>query len=242
MVSGVMTDVGMVRDNNQDSYFVPVNEDIPLFVVADGMGGHKAGEIASNMAINIIKDTFLKLKILPMDEISITKLIEQSIKEANEKIYLRSIEKEAYSGMGTTVTLAYIINRKLCIGHVGDSRAYLFKDENLIQITEDHSLVNELVKNGSITLEEAKTHPQRNIITRAVGTSETIEMDIVVREYEEGNILLLCSDGLTSMVKDSQIQDILSKEKNIQKACENLVSLSNDNGGYDNTTVIAIKF
>ncbi len=242
MVSGVMTDVGMVRDNNQDSYFVPVNEDIPLFVVADGMGGHKAGEIASNMAINIIRDTFLELKIPPMDEISITKLIEQSIKEANEKIYLRSIEKEAYSGMGTTVTLAYIINRKLCIGHVGDSRAYLFKDENLIQITEDHSLVNELVKNGSITLEEAKTHPQRNIITRAVGTSETIEMDIVVREYEEGNILLLCSDGLTSMVKDSQIQDILSKEKNIQKACENLVSLSNDNGGYDNTTVIAIKF
>ena len=242
MVSGVMTDVGMVRDNNQDSYFVSVNEDIPLFVVADGMGGHKAGEIASNMAINIIKDTFLKLKTLPMDEISITKLIEQSIKEANEKIYLKSIEKEAYSGMGTTVTLAYIINRKLCIGHVGDSRAYLFKGENLIQITEDHSLVNELVKNGSITLEEAKTHPQRNIITRAVGTSETIEMDIVVREYEEGNILLLCSDGLTSMVKDSQIQDILSKEKNIQEACENLVSLSNDNGGYDNTTVIAIKF
>lgn len=243
MEIGVKTDVGRIRDNNQDSYYISPERDYPLFIIADGMGGHKAGEIASKMAIDIISNNLKDgLTDRIVEDKDIKDKIENSIYEANDKIYKKSMKDEKFSGMGTTVTLAYAINKKIFIGHAGDSRAYLLKDGMLSQITADHSLVEELIKNGSITKEEAKRHPQRNIITRAVGTSNNIKADLVVELQHEDDILLLCTDGLTNMLDDDEIKNSLLINEDIQKACEELVKLANDKGGFDNITVLAVKF
>ena len=243
MEIGVKTDVGIIRENNQDAYYISSREDRPLFIVADGMGGHKAGEIASSMAIDIISKNFKKHLIdTSVNEEDIKDIIKESIYEANDKIYIKSTEDERYSGMGTTVTLAYVLNEKIFIGHVGDSRAYLLSNGILSQITEDHSLVEELIRNGSISREEAKHHPQRNIITRAVGTSNEIRADIITKYKSKDDILLLCTDGLINIVDDEQIKKSLFINECIQKACEELVSISNDRGGFDNVTILAVKF
>lgn len=242
MEFGVKTDVGMVRDNNQDAFYVSPDENFPLFIIADGMGGHKAGEIASNMAIDIIKDNLTRdLAKTSISDKEIKKIIENSIYEANRGIYIKSIENENFSGMGTTVVLAYIIKDKIFIGHVGDSRAYILRKDKLFQVTKDHSLVEELISNGSISKEEARNHPQRNVITRAVGTSADIKIDIIVEDKYKDDTLLLCTDGLTTMVDDDKIKDLLVNSENIQETCENLVKLSNARGGFDNITVIAIE-
>ncbi len=238
---GISTDIGKHRDINQDSYYVSEKQEIPLFIISDGMGGHKAGEVASKMAIDIIKEKISdKNNRLKLEE-SIAELIRETIKIANLEIYKTSQEKEEYSGMGTTVTMAYILENKIFIGQVGDSRAYLLRNDKFIQLTEDHSLVAQLLKNGSITEEEAENHPQKNVITRAVGTDEEIDIDIVVEKIYNEDLILLCTDGLTNMVDDNEIKEVLLKRKDIQIACEDLVELANDNGGYDNITVMAIK-
>ena len=207
------------------------------------MGGHKAGEIASKMAIDIISNSLKSLLTdLTVEDKDIEDRIKNSIYEANDKIYKKSMEDEKFSGMGTTVTLAYVIDEKMFICHVGDSRAYLFKNGILSQLTKDHSLVEELIRNGSISKEEAKHHPQRNIITRAVGTSEEIKVDLVVEPKNKDDILLLCTDGLTNMLDDDEIRNSLLINKDIQKACDELVRLSNDKGGFDNITILAVKF
>lgn len=243
MEIGVKTDIGRMRDINQDAYYISSHEEHPLFIIADGMGGHKAGEIASKMAVEIISSNLEKdLKRLELDDSGIKDKIECSISKANEKIYEKALEEEKFSGMGTTVTLAYKNNEKIFIGHVGDSRAYLFRKGVLSQITKDHSLVEELIRNGSISKEEAKLHPQRNIITRAVGTSKEIEADLIVQENLKGDILLLCTDGLTNMLMDDEIEEYLLVNEDMQKVCDELVRLSNEKGGYDNITVLAIKF
>ena len=177
-----------------------------------------------------------------MDDNRVINAIKNSIWRANDEIYRKSIENEEYSGMGTTVTMAYETNGNIFIGHVGDSRAYLLRDNTLYQITKDHSLVEELVKNGSITREEARFHPQKNIITRAVGTDKEVEIDLIVKEKSKGDILLLCTDGLTNMLSDDEIKELLLKSSDMQKACELLVHLSNEKGGLDNISVVAIKF
>lgn len=241
MIISALTDVGLVRENNQDSYFMSSDLDFPLFIIADGMGGHKAGEIASTMAIDIVKDFFVKNKDKLNDEKNLCDIIKHSIKKANQEIYNISLESSLYTGMGTTITLAYILDKKLYIGHVGDSRAYFIEKDNIYQITDDHSLVNELIKNGSITPEEGKTHPQRNMITRAVGTSQEIELDIFINEINNDHILLLCSDGLSNMVEDTHILDIVKKEIDVNNICKKLIIKAKDNGGKDNITVIAIK-
>lgn len=240
---GVKTDRGKIRDNNQDAYYLPLAFDKPLFIIADGMGGHKAGEIASNLAIDLISESFrenFKKGIEGEDPVKAN--IHKSINIANKSIYEKSKKEKAYAGMGTTVTLAYIDEDYIYIGHVGDSRAYVIENASLRQVTEDHSLVEELIKNGSISKEEAKQHPQRNIITRAVGTAPDIEIDIFLLARDKVDILLLCTDGLTSMVEDNDIGKILVEESNIEKACQDLVELSNKKGGYDNITVLAIDF
>ena len=176
MEIGVKTDIGRVRDINQDAYYISSFKDHPLFIIADGMGGHKAGEIASNMAVEIISSNLEEdLNSLELDDSSIKVWIQNSMNKANKEIFDKSLKDEKFSGMGTTVTLAYTNNQKIFIGHVGDSRAYLFRKGVLSQMTKDHSLVEELIRNGSISKEEAKLHPQRNIITRAVGISNDIE-------------------------------------------------------------------
>lgn len=236
-----LTDVGLVRKNNEDSFYKSTDFDLPLFVVADGMGGHNAGETASKMAIEIVKKYFVENKNSLNSEKRLISIIKDSIKEANEKIYKLSKDDKLCSGMGTTITLAYILGEKIYIGHVGDSRAYIINNSHISQITEDHSLVQELVKSGSITIEECKTHPQRNMITRAVGTSEDIEVDIIIKTFNQNDILFICSDGLSNMVNDNDIIHIFNNESLIKKACENLIKKAKDNGGKDNITVIAIE-
>lgn len=242
MVSGAVSDIGKAREKNQDAYYASNDLSLPLYMVADGMGGHNAGEIASTMAMNIIKKNFFENKEQLTDKETIFGIIKKSIEEANTKIYLKSLENENCKGMGTTITLAYIFKNEIFIGHVGDSRAYLIRNGNIIQITEDHSFVNELVKIGSITKEEAINHPKKHMITRAVGSSSVIEMDLIVRSYEENDILLLCSDGLSNMLKEFEISQVFDTEKDIQKACETLAQMANQKGGHDNITVVAIKF
>lgn len=236
-----LTDIGLVRNINEDMFFQSNDVDFPLFIVADGMGGHNAGETASKMAVDIIKQNFLQNKKYLKDENRLTSIIENSIIEANSEIYKFSKELETLLGMGTTITLAYILKEYLYIGHVGDSRAYIISDGGISQITEDHSLVNELVKNGSITIEESKTHPQRNMITRAVGTSNEIEVDVIKRHYNSNDILLICSDGLSNMVSDQEILKTFNKIPIIKKACKELINKAKDNGGKDNITIIAVK-
>ncbi|MBC8590459.1 Stp1/IreP family PP2C-type Ser/Thr phosphatase [Wansuia hejianensis] len=242
MEIAALTDVGLARENNQDSFFASANSEFPLFIIADGMGGHKAGEKASSMAVDIIKNKF-SLMIREFDvKKDINLLIKSSIKKANEKIYLKSLERLEYQGMGTTITLAYILDNYIYIGNVGDSRAYYISKDEILQITEDHSLVNELVKNGSITNEEAKTHPQKNVITRAVGTSNNVKIDTYKYKYEMGDFLLLCSDGLTNMVDEMEILNIINGSNSLVDACQRLISMAKNNGGFDNITVVAIKF
>lgn len=237
-----LSDIGLAREINQDSFFVSQELNFPLFIVADGMGGHNAGEIASNMAVDIIKNVFINNREDLKHKSNIISVMKDAVRKANNNIYHKSLESPEYAGMGTTLTMAYIFEGNIYICHVGDSRAYYIDDRIIYQITEDHSLVNELIKNGSITEKEAKNHPKRNMITRAVGTSEDIEIDTFIREYKGGHILLICSDGLTNMVSEDAILEEIKKRDELRTICNNLIYNAKNNGGFDNITVVVVKF
>lgn len=236
-----LTDTGLCREDNQDSIFHSAQEDFPLFIVADGMGGHNAGRIASSMAVDIIKENFIKNKENLASRDDIIACITESIHQANEEIYNQALSIPQYAGMGTTLTMAYIFEDRIYIGHVGDSRAYYIDASGMKQVTEDDSLVNELVKNGSISEEEALIHPKRNIITKALGTYMELDFELKILGYRPGDYFLICSDGLTNMVRDNTIFDIISNEEEVELACNKLVQLANDNGGKDNITVIIVE-
>lgn len=239
---GFCTDTGVVREINQDSYYCSDIDELPLFVVADGMGGQNAGEVASMLAISTVREVLYEFKDkLLNNEIEIPYFINLALSKANYKIYKQSLENERFSGMGTTITLAFIKNNKIYIGHVGDSRAYLIRKNDLIQLTQDHSLVAELVRNGSITEEEAINHPQKNIITRAIGTEAEVKVDIISRDIFRGDIIILCTDGLSNMVSNKDILRVILISKNMQEACDKLTHIANEHGGLDNTTVLAIR-
>lgn len=236
------SDIGKIRNINQDSYCYFDDNLLPLFVVADGMGGHNAGEVASKLAIDMIKENYLKEKNnILQGTLDIPKFINFTLKNANDKIFKEARENISYSGMGTTITLGIIYDRKLYIGHIGDSRAYIYKNNVLLQLTQDHSLVAELVRNGSITNEEAINHPQKNVITRALGTEETVKIDIISKELDPDDILIFCTDGLTNMLSDLEISNILSGCNDIKDACCLLTNTANERGGLDNTTVMIVK-
>lgn len=237
-----LTDNGLSRESNQDSLFVSDLRELPLFIVADGMGGHNAGEIASSIAVEAIKEKFMETRENLQSKDSIIKTIKDSVFEANKKIYFKALSTPECSGMGTTLTMSYIFDNEIYIGHIGDSRAYYISDSDIDQLTEDDSLVNELIKNGSITIEEAKNHPQRNVITKALGTSIDIEVDIQTIKYKIGDILIICSDGLSNMVKEDKVFDIIKSEEDVSLACQSLIDLAKKNGGSDNITLIIIKF
>lgn len=241
---GYKSDIGKKRNVNQDSFYISKEGFGEIYLIADGMGGHKAGEIASNMAKEIISKDFNENKDKLCGKKKIKSIMKEIIEKANTKIYLKSLENPEYKGMGTTVTLSYIYEDKILTGHVGDSRAYILKrrDEELIQITEDHSYINELIKENKITKKEAKVHPDRNLITRAVGSSSILEIDFFEVEYEKDDILILCSDGLTNMVSEEVIKNVFLSDLGIQKSCEILVDEANNLGGTDNITIIAVKF
>ncbi len=226
------TDVGKKRTNNQDALLV--SKELKLFAVADGMGGHLAGEVASQTTVEMIKKYFVNLAN-GMPQV----WVEESIKEANKTVYLKSLDDEAYRGMGTTCSMVFFEDGILHMGHVGDSRIY-FIDEDIVQVSKDHTLVEKLVAAGEITKSEAIVHPKRHVITRAIGTDATVEIDYNKFEYKELNKILICSDGLSEMVKDQEILSIINTH-DLDKAVSELVKRANDNGGTDNISVILIE-
>jgi protein phosphatase len=223
------SDTGRKRRRNEDSYVVAP----PLFAVADGMGGAQAGEVASKLAAAALEDT-------DPGTISGPERLVSLIQEANRRVYERASSDPTTSGMGTTMTVALVENGGVTIGHVGDSRAYLIREGRLEQLTEDHSLVNELLKSGKLSREEADLHPQRSVITRAVGTDPDVDVDAFVVDVSVGDIFLLCSDGLTDMVGDADILELAERHHDdLDRMTKALVSAANRGGGEDNITVIA---
>ncbi len=226
----------MVRKTNEDSYVCLLPH---LLLVADGMGGHLAGEVASKCAAKIISDYIVINQHLLAPQVLLTNAIEM----ANKEIYQMAQNNLDYLGMGTTVTTALIDNNTIYWGHVGDSRLYLIHDNTMTQLTEDHSLVGEMLRLGNITKEEAEIHPNRNILTRAVGTDQQIKVDIGFSNWSEGDGILLCTDGLTTMVSEQDILAYVIQEPSKgAKILEDMFAQANKAGGYDNITAILAYF
>jgi PPM family protein phosphatase len=222
------SDPGRKRRRNEDAFVCQP----PLFAVADGMGGAQAGEIASRLAAGAVKG----------DEAagSGEERVRELIQEANRRVHQRSVEDPNASGMGTTLTLAVVDDGLVSIGHVGDSRAYLVREGRLEQLTEDHSLVGELMRSGELSAEEAESHPQRSVITRALGTDPDVDVDTFEMSLREGDLFLLCSDGLTSMVDDEEILDLVERHRaDLDRLVQALIRAANRGGGEDNITVVA---
>ena len=233
-----VTDAGVVREMNQDYYFssdTAVGNLPNLFIVADGMGGHKAGDYASRYTIERVVASVSRNT--GEEPIAIMK---EAINKANELLVAESREDESKSGMGTTLVIGTIIGNKLFVANIGDSRLYVV-GQNMRQITRDHSLVDEMVRLGEINADEARVHPDKNIITRAVGTSDHVEADFFEVEITADDTILLCTDGLTNMLTNEEIFNIIKKYDNAQAAKMQLVKEANANGGRDNITVMIIK-
>ena len=235
-----ITDIGKMRKQNQDYVFAseePVGNLPNLFLVADGMGGHNAGDYASRHAVEQIRE-----EILHSFEKSPSRILDKAIHSANAFLWKKAAEEEALSGMGTTLVAAVCVGDKyLEVANVGDSRLYVIDNDRIEQITIDHSYVEELVRRGGIDRESAKSHPNKNAITRAVGAEEEVEIDFFSVELVPGEIVLMCSDGLTNMLEDEEIHMILGSREGLQEKAEALVRAANDNGGKDNITVIIIE-
>jgi serine/threonine protein phosphatase PrpC len=229
-VAGV-TDPGRKRRRNEDSFVV----DPPFFVVADGMGGAQAGEVASRLAATAFREYH------EADELGGEDRVEAIIQEANRRIYDRAQADTAVSGMGTTVTAALVEETRVAIGHVGDSRAYRIRDGELVQLTDDHSLVADLMRSGRLTPEEADAHPQRSVITRALGTDPEVDVDTFAVDAEARDVFLLCSDGLTTMVDDEEILRVVRESGTLDEAAKTLVKTANRHGGEDNVTVVLFE-
>ncbi len=229
MIVASRTHAGWVRPNNQDTLLLYGR----LYGVADGMGGHNGGEVASNSAAEVIGDMLSGLE--PNE-----KRLETGIQAANRRLYEQQSQDAALSGMGTTITVLWEGNDAVFIGHVGDSRAYLLRNGVFTQVTQDHSVVAEMMRQGILTKEKAKKHPYRNVITRAVGTSSGIEVDVIRQEKKPGDIWLICSDGLFTMVEESEIENVL-KTLPLDEAAEHLLKLALDNGGRDNISLVLLK-
>lgn len=230
ILSAFRTDVGKVRANNQDAPIV--SEKLRLYGVADGMGGHKGGEVASTSARDDL------LRELEGKTPSVAAL-SGAIEEVNRQIYHQQEHDDALTGMGTTLSVLWMSDNFVYIGHVGDSRVYLLRDGEFKQMTLDHSLVEQLVREGVLTEEEAQNHPMRNIITRAIGTDESVEVDVVVEERRKGDLWLACSDGLHGLVDDRQMRDAL-RQYAPEKAADVLLKAALDAGGRDNVTLVIV--
>ena len=234
------TDIGKVRDMNQDSFYISSPEDnIQIFIVADGMGGYKGGEIASKLAVETSKNYIINnFNSIEHDRESIMNLIKSAIEYANLSIYEKSKEIPELENMGTTIDICLVIPNKVYIGHVGDSRVYRKRKDFFRKLTTDHSYVQQLVSDGTITKEEAYHHPKKNMLIKALGCSSLVEPDVMVKGFLKDDILLMCTDGLTNMLKDEEIVKIINE--NPQEACNKLVEKANENGGLDNITAVII--
>ena len=235
------SDVGKVRELNEDSFYISDSlDEIQLYILADGMGGYKGGEVASKLAIqsakNYIESNF---KQIEKDKDSIIQLVGSSVEYANMIVYEKSKENDELNGMGTTLDVCLIYNNRVFIGHVGDSRVYRIRKEFMRKLTQDHSYVQKLVKDGTITKEEAVHHPQKNMLMKALGCNAFVEPDVMVKGFLKDDILIMNSDGLTNLVSQEEI--FREAKKDIEQAPKELVNLANEKGGYDNITVIVIK-
>jgi PPM family protein phosphatase len=223
------TDAGRQRHANEDSFYARS----PAYAVADGMGGAQAGEVASRIAADAFDER--------TDDGTLEQQLARVAREANRRIFQLAQEDSSHSGMGTTLTGALIGDDEVSIVHVGDSRAYLFRDGELRQLTRDHSLVEELRRQGRLTTEEAEEHPQRSIITRALGPERDVQLDVHTHQARSGDLYLLCSDGLTSMVREDRVREIVAESGSLDAAADRLVAEANDMGGRDNITVVLFR-
>ncbi len=238
MKSYSATDVGRKRKMNQDSIFAsdqPVGNLPNLYIVADGMGGHNAGDFASRYAVNTVKES-----IAASDEKNPVKLIEEAIQLANEGIIREASQHEEMYGMGTTIVVTTVVGQYAYTANVGDSRCYLF-DGELKQISKDHSLVAEMVRLGEISEADARTHPDKHIITRALGAAPKVEADFFDYQLVPDGTILMCTDGLTNMVADPDIETILAGSGSLKEKAETLIGTANENGGIDNIAVVLVK-
>lgn len=237
---GFKSNTGAVREKNEDACFVIPSHDV--YVVADGVGGNNAGEVASRTVVQGIAEY---VKDVPLEECesdeAICSYFIDCLATVNREVYRLGQDHREHRGMATTVVVAYIRGEKAYIMNVGDSRAYLFRNEQLEQLTEDHTYVNELLKSGAITQEEAESHSQRNLITRAIGADMFVRSDFYRVPVQEDDILMLCSDGLYGEVPEKQIIEILSREENLSDTCTMLVDAAIEGGGRDNITVVLVK-
>ncbi len=254
--TAMLTDKGMVRENNEDNCFALETSQLTdstityygLYLVADGMGGHQAGEVASAKAVDIISSAMLGSIQSSYKKLNISQLIVQAIEKANSEIYNIARSNPAFSGMGTTVTLGLRVNNQLYLGHVGDSRAYLIRGNSIAQLTNDHSLVASLIQSGMITKEEAKNHPERNKIFRCVGNSQNVSIDTYIETgrkesliIQKGDSFVFCTDGLSNYVSDNEILAAIEQPKDSYQICQQFISLAKQRGGDDNITVIVVK-
>ncbi len=235
------SDLGKARDMNEDFYYISANEEsIKLYILADGMGGYNGGEIASKLATNSVKsyiqNNFEKIE---KDKESILKLIKDSIEYANMVIYEKAKQIIELENMGTTLEVCLIYNNKAFIGHIGDSRIYRIRKQFIRKLTRDHSYVEELVKDGTITKEEAQNHPKKNMLMKALGCTPFVEPDLMIRGFLKEDVLLMCSDGLTNMLTEEAIYKMVVTD--FTNSSNNLVARANELGGYDNITVVIIK-
>lgn len=235
------TDKGNVRENNEDYFYISNSlDEVQLYLLADGMGGYNGGEIASKLAVqtakNYIENNF---KDIEKDKDSIIQLLGSSMEYANMVVYEKSKETPELQGMGTTLEICLIYNNKAYIGHVGDSRIYRVRKQFIRKLTQDHSYVQKLVKEGTITKEQAEHHPQKNMLMKALGCNAFVEPDVMVKGFLKDDIMIMCSDGLSNLVDQETIYEMASK--NIEQGTKDLVQLAKDRGGYDNITVVIIK-
>ena len=235
------TDIGQVREINQDYYYIsPSESNINLYILADGMGGYNGGEIASNLAVNSAKNYIeSNFEKTPKTKENIQKLIRDAIEYANFVVFEKSKQDKELEGMGTTLEICLIYNNRVYIGHIGDSRIYRIRKEFIRRLTTDHSYVEQLVKEGTITRKEARNHPKKNILTKALGCSPYVEPDIMIKNFLENDILVMTSDGLTNMLENLEIYNIIKND--INNATSKLIKKANEQGGYDNITVVIIE-
>ncbi len=239
------TNIGRTRKHNEDSFYLP--EDERLAIVADGMGGHAAGDVASSMAVQTVAAHFKATAdeptvtwpyhLEPPERHEATRL-SVGIKMANLAIYERAQLEQACHGMGTTIVAALFLEDRVLIGHVGDSRLYRLRDGHLAQLTEDHSLLNDYIKMRRLTAADANTFPQKNVLVRALGMRESVQVDLLTDTVRLGDVYLMCSDGLSGMVDDATLAEHLLRADDLDEACEQLIAAANENGGVDNITAV----
>ncbi|MDQ0217126.1 Stp1/IreP family PP2C-type Ser/Thr phosphatase [Peribacillus cavernae] len=236
------TDRGKIRQHNEDNGGIFINpEGVRFAVVADGMGGHRAGDVASSMTVEHIHNTWNETVSVNTPQ-EAESWLREKIEHVNRKIFEHSEQNSEYQGMGTTIVAAICTDKFATIANIGDSRCYLNNESGFKQVTEDHSLVNELVRSGQITREDAEHHPRKNVLVRALGTEKNVDMDISTIVFEEGDVLLLCSDGLSNKVSEKEMVEIITAETNLEEKADSFIELANLYGGEDNITLVLVQF